>query len=178
MISISVVGRLAAQPELKILPGGLQVCDFRLLDSRLSKGQEVTESVTFFCYGALAEEFCSTTFEGQEISATGTQETQTYTPADGKPRSYVKYRLSWFSRPNTGERSQGRGYSGTRHSAPEQQESHIAQRPARFQPEREKQFGNVQPVRPQKNNAPDTHMDNDFAHSGFGSSSDEPGFLP
>jgi single-stranded DNA-binding protein len=181
MISISVVGRLAAQPELKILPGGLQVCEFRLLDSRFSKGQEVTEAVTFFCFGEVAEEFCSTAIKGQEISATGTQETQTYTPADGKPRSYVKYRLSWFSRgrkPYTGERNQGQNYSGTRQSGPEQQENQLSQRPARFQPEREKQFGHAQPVRPQKNNAPDTHMDNDFAHSGFGSSSDEPGFLP
>ncbi len=86
-----------------------------MLDSRYHKGQEVTEAVTFFCYGEMAEEFCSTTVKGQEISATGTQETQTYTPADGPTRTYVKYRLSWFSRgrkPYTGDRSQGQANQG------------------------------------------------------------------
>ena len=115
MIAISATGRLAHQPELKMLPGGGQVCEFRLLDSRFHKGHEITEAVTFFCFGEMAEEFCSTTVKGQEISATGTQETQSYTPKDGPAKLYVKYRLSWFHRgrkPFSGERAQGQGVQG------------------------------------------------------------------
>ena len=109
MISISATGRLAAQPELKMLPGGQQVCEFRLLDSRWHKGAAHVEAVTFFCFGEMAENFCSSTVKGQEISATGTQETQLYTPSDGRTVHYVKYRLSWFSRgrlPASEQRSQ------------------------------------------------------------------------
>ncbi len=109
MISISATGRLAAQPELKMLPGGQQVCEFRLLDSRWHKGAAHVEAVTFFCFGEMAENFCSSTVKGQEISATGTQETQLYTPPDGRTVHYVKYRLSWFSRgrlPASEQRSQ------------------------------------------------------------------------
>lgn len=109
MITITAVGRLAAQPELKVLPN-MQVCEFRLLSTRFSRGQEHTEAVTFVCFGEDAEEFAATCVKGQEISATGVQETQMYTPPNGTPRQYVKYRLTWFKRgrkPYNGERSEG-----------------------------------------------------------------------
>lgn len=184
MISISATGRLAAQPELKMIPGGSQVCEFRLLDSRYHKGQEVTEAVTFFCYGEMAEEFCSTTVKGQEISATGTQETQTYTPADGPTRTYVKYRLSWFSRgrkPYTGDRSQGQanqGSGGYGQRAPQGHQGgqtpgqRPAQRPASGNQDRGWSQG------PQGHAGGHREDSGDYQHSGFGPASEEPGFLP
>jgi single-stranded DNA-binding protein len=111
MITISVHGRLAAQPELKML-GKTSVCEFRVLSTRFSKGEEHTEAVTFFCFDRDAEEICSTTVKGQEFDATGTQETSRYTDAGGNSKSYVKYRLTWFSRgrkPYTGDRNQQQG---------------------------------------------------------------------
>jgi single-stranded DNA-binding protein len=75
MIVINVHGRLAHQPELKMLGNGGAVCEFRLLSSRFAKGEEVTEAVTFFCFDAEAEKFCETAEKGQLISASGTQET-------------------------------------------------------------------------------------------------------
>lgn len=189
MISISANGRLAAQPELKMIPGGHQVCEFRLLDSRFHKGQEITEAVTFFCYGEMAEEFCSTTVKGQEISATGTQETQAYTPAAGPTRHYVKYRLSWFSRgrkPYTGERSLGQGHHG---GVPQGQRTTQGQfgspmpgnRPAqRAQPgqqDRNWQQGQERHQMPQGHAGGYGDEGADFSHSGFGPSDDEPGFL-
>jgi 5-methyltetrahydrofolate--homocysteine methyltransferase len=55
----------------------------------------------------------------QEISATGTQETNRYTDAQKQVKTFVKYRLTWFSRgrkPYTGERSQQGQDSGYRQS--------------------------------------------------------------
>lgn len=109
MLMMTAHGRLAHQPELKLLPGGGVVCEFRLLTSRFAKGVEVTEAATFFCYGEVAEDFCSTTVKGQEIFATGHQETQQYTPPAGETKTFVKYRMSWFQRGRKpmGERSSG-----------------------------------------------------------------------
>lgn len=96
MISINVVGRLAFQPELKLLPKG-SVCEFRVLDTRFAKGEEIVEAVTFFCYDELAEELCERCEKGQIIEATGAQETQRYKPQGStEERIVVKYRLTWF----------------------------------------------------------------------------------
>jgi len=64
--------------------------------------------VTFFCYGEDAEEICSTTVKGQEMSVTGTQETQRYTKGN-EDKTFVKYRMTWFTRgrkPYVGDRNQ------------------------------------------------------------------------
>lgn len=81
-----------------MLPSGGAVCEFRLLSSRFAKGEEVTEAVTFFCFDEEAEKFCESTEKGQLISATGTQETSSYTDGGGTRKSYTKYRLTWYSK--------------------------------------------------------------------------------
>ena len=98
MIVITAHGRLGHQPELKMLPGGGSVCEFRLLSSRFAKGEEVTEAVTFFCFDEEAEKFCESTEKGQLISATGTQETSSYNDAQGARKSFTKYRMTWYSK--------------------------------------------------------------------------------
>jgi len=96
MISIAVDGRLAYQPEIKLLPGGTSVCEFRLLSTRLARGEEVVEAATFFCFGEEAERFCESTEKEQFISATGVQETWNYTGSNGQRKSFVKYRLTHY----------------------------------------------------------------------------------
>jgi single-stranded DNA-binding protein len=98
MILINVHGRLAHQPELKMLGNGGSVCEFRLLSTRFAKGEEVTEAVTFFCFDAEAEKFCETAEKGQLISASGTQETSSYTDANGARKSFTKYRMTWHQK--------------------------------------------------------------------------------
>lgn len=192
MISISAVGRLAYQPELKMIPGGGRVCEFRILDSRFHKGQDVTEAVTFFCFDDMAEEFCSATVKGQEISATGTQETQTYTPPNGgTSRTYVKYRLTWYRcgrKPYTGDRSQGQGTqagsSQGQRVAPSQNGAPIGVHRSQPMPQAGHQNVSWQPGndwRQQTHNhhAQPAELGDEFSHSGFEpSASDEPGFLP
>lgn len=102
-----------------MMPRGGTVCEFRLLSSRFAKGEEVTEAVTFFCFDDEAEKFCEATEKGQLISATGTQETSTYTDGGGTRKSYVKYRLTWYSkgaRPRSAQQpnQQGRSPRGDR----------------------------------------------------------------
>jgi single-stranded DNA-binding protein len=95
MITITAVGRLAQQPEVKLLPGG-PVCEFRVLSSRYAKNEEVVEAVSFFCYDAMAEDFASRMVKGQEIQATGVQETSRWVGGNGEAKSFVRYRLTWF----------------------------------------------------------------------------------
>ena len=106
MILITAQGRLAHQPEIKILPGGTSCCEFRLISTRFAKGEEHLEAVNFVCYGDDAERFCDNTEKGQLISASGTQETQRYRSGD-QERQFVKYRLTWFekgAKPRGGQR--------------------------------------------------------------------------
>lgn len=118
MITITTTGRLASQPELRVVNPTFQVCEFRLLSTRFARGEEHTESVTFFCFGEDAEEFCSTTVKGQEISATGVQETSRYKDRNGQEQVFVKYRMTWFQRgrkPFTGQRNAGSQEPGGRY---------------------------------------------------------------
>jgi NAD(P)H-dependent flavin oxidoreductase YrpB (nitropropane dioxygenase family) len=96
MIVITVHGRLAHQPEVRMLANGC-VCEFRLLSHRFARGAEHVEAATFFVYDEEAEAFCERAEKGQLISATGTQETQRWTDnASGQERTAVKYRLTWW----------------------------------------------------------------------------------
>jgi single-stranded DNA-binding protein len=96
VIVITAQGRLAHQPELKMLRQ-TSVCEFRLLSNRFARGEEQVEAVTFFCYGEEAEAFCEGVEKGQLISATGTQESQRWTDSFGRERTIVKYRLTWWN---------------------------------------------------------------------------------
>lgn len=148
MIVITAQGRLAHQPELKLLPSGVGVCEFRLLSTRFAKGAEVTEAVTFVCFGEEAESFCEGVEKGQLISATGTQETNSYKDASGQARTFVKYRLTWYQkgpRPR-GDRQTGDGFQPQRapssHSRGTEQGYRSAGRPVQAA---------VQPQAPQRN---------------------------
>lgn len=115
-------GRLASQPELRFLGNGSAVCEFRLLDTRFTKGHEVVEAITMFCFDKLAEEFAGKVVKGQEIEATGTQETSEYAGPNGAKRTSIKYRMTWYhaGRKPAAARQQsdgGPGHSGRSDSA-------------------------------------------------------------
>lgn len=114
MIVITARGRLAHQPEVRMLANGC-VCEFRLLSNRFARGTEHVEAVTFFVYDREAEEFCERTEKGQMIEATGTQETQRWTDSSNQERSSVKYRLTWWdagARPNRTRQQQEQAPTG------------------------------------------------------------------
>ena len=139
MIVITAQGRLAHQPEVRMLSQGC-VCEFRLLSNRFARGQEHVEAVTFFCYDEEAEAFCERTEKGQLISATGTQETHRWTDNSGQERISTKYKLTWWEagpRPK-GSRQQEQAPSGRTASPPSDQRRQPPQRsapPARVAPD-------------------------------------------
>ena len=131
MIVIKAKGRLAHQPELRMISQGC-VCEFRLLSNRFARGQEHVEAVTFFCYDDEAEAFCERTEKGQLISATGTQETQRWTDGSGHERTSVKYKLTWWEagpRPK-GSRQQEQAPSGRQAPPQPEHRRQAPQRPA------------------------------------------------
>lgn len=93
------VGRLAHLPELRF---GQQVpfCEFRLLATRKTRREDVTEAVTFICFGEEAEEFCELAQKGERIWAEGWQETHRWTDSGGQARTTTKFSLHRWS--NTG----------------------------------------------------------------------------
>lgn len=95
MITLTASGRLAHHPELRM---GRQTsyCEFRLLSTRYSRGQEFTEAVTFFCFSDDAERFCQSVEKGQWVEATGAQETHHWTDGNGVAKTSVKYQLTWW----------------------------------------------------------------------------------
>lgn len=139
MIVITAQGRLAHQPEVRMLPQGC-VCEVRLLSNRFARGQEHVEAVTFFCYDEEAEIFCERTEKGQLISATGTQETHRWTDSSGQERTSIKYKLTWWEagpRPK-GSRQQEQGPTDRQAPAPAEPRRHPPQRseaPARVPPQ-------------------------------------------
>lgn len=137
MIVITAQGRLAHQPEVRMLPQGC-VCEFRLLSNRFAHGQEHVEAVTFFCYDKEAEVFCERTEKGQLISATGTQETFRWRDGSGQERTSIKYKLTWWEagpRPK-GSRPQEQAPSGRHAPSPAEtrRPPHRSEAPARVPP--------------------------------------------
>lgn len=172
MIVITANGRLAQQPELRALPGGSSVVEFRLLSNRYAKGQEVVEAVTFFCYGDQAERFCENAEKGQVVIATGTQETQTYKDGQGQQRSYVKYRLSNFelgSRPYRGDRQGGQAPAPANQNYGTQQRRY-GDAPARGQFQSQRPSGANQ-NRSYQEPASDAYQEG--VHDGYGSGYDD-----
>jgi single-stranded DNA-binding protein len=92
MFKMIAVGRLAHLPELRF---GKQAsfCEFRLLATRSARGEDITEAVTFVCFGDQAEQFCELGQKGQLIWAEGWQETQRWTDAESKARTTTRFNL-------------------------------------------------------------------------------------
>ena len=135
MIVITVHGRLAHQPEVKLMRQ-TSVCEFRLLSHRFARGEEHVEAATFFCYAEEAEAFCERVQKGQLISATGTQETQRWSDSSGQERTFVKYKVTWWEAgPRPKARTEEAGAAGgqprgsARGTAPERPLASAASRP-------------------------------------------------
>lgn len=124
MILITVSGRLAAAPELKLLPGGGKACEFRVLSSRFAAGKEHTEGVNFVAYGELAERLSDGSVKGQQIELTGTQETRHWTGTDGSEKSFTRFQVTWFQK----------GFKPRALSGRADEEPHGQREPPRYEP--------------------------------------------
>lgn len=83
MNSVSLVGRLTKDPELKTTQSGLSVCRFTVaVDRPYSKDQ--TDFINCIAWRKTAEFITSYFSKGQRIALTGSIQTGSYTDKDGK----------------------------------------------------------------------------------------------
>ncbi len=87
--TVTIVGRLTADPELRFTPGGTQVCTLRLASNRTPKdgkdqGAVFIDVVTF---NRLAEAVAENLEKGRQVAITGRLEYRQWETPEGSPRS-------------------------------------------------------------------------------------------
>ena len=86
MNQCAFVGRLTAQPELKITPSGKNVCNFTLAVEREFKdanGEKAVDYIEFVAWNSQADFVCKWFDKGVRIAVTGKLQTRMY-EKDGK----------------------------------------------------------------------------------------------
>lgn len=123
MISISATGFIPEKPVLRTVGQTSKVCEFDVCWSRRTKvGSEwksVYERVTFFAWDQLAERVAALLDKGNEVTCTGTQETQEWKDRDSQQRRFrVKYALTAWDKKYTPPRNaqEGGGDSSRAHT--------------------------------------------------------------
>lgn len=87
--SVSLMGRLTADPELKKTPSGVSVVTFTLAVSRsyVAKGEErQTDFIDIVAWRNTADFICRYFKKGQMMAVDGSIQTRTYTDKEGKNR--------------------------------------------------------------------------------------------
>lgn len=83
---VTLMGRLTADPELRVATTGKEICRFRLAVDRLGGGR-VADFIPIICFGATAN-FVEKYFrKGSMIGIQGKIQTGSYTGDDGMKRS-------------------------------------------------------------------------------------------
>lgn len=157
MNSIVLVGRLATDPELKYIPSGAAVCEFRLAVDRPFKNQSGERETDFFnvkVWRERAETVANYMSKGRLVAVQGRMEIRQWVAQDGTKRStaeVVAERVDFL--PDGRGPGQGEGaYSGAGRSDGEPQpyggggggrpQGQPAQRPAAAAaPAEEQDFG-------------------------------------
>jgi single-strand DNA-binding protein len=95
MNKVILIGRLTRDPEVRVLPSGLQVTRFSVAVSRKFKDKngQWREETSFFdieCYGRLAERTGSQLSKGYQVSIEGELRQDKWQLPSGKKRSKIK----------------------------------------------------------------------------------------
>lgn len=91
MNNVSMVGRLARDPELRYTPTGIPFCFFTLAvdrDYKDKEGKRVSDFIMVKAWRKLAENTVNYVTKGRLISVTGRIENESYTGKDGN-KKYV-----------------------------------------------------------------------------------------
>ncbi len=102
--TVTIVGRLTADPELRFTPGGTQVCTLRLASNRAPKdgkdqGAVFIDVVTF---NRLAEAVAENLEKGRQVAITGRLEYRQWETPEGSPRSkheIIANQVQFLARP-------------------------------------------------------------------------------
>lgn len=111
MNTITVIGNVGRDPELKITKNNLAVCKFSLADTKGKKGEnQKTSWYDIVVFGALAENVASEIHKGERLLVLGTLQVEDYTKTDGTKgkrveiiADYIGDALSNFEKQQSGE---------------------------------------------------------------------------
>jgi len=94
--SVSIVGNLTREPELRFTPSGQATATFGIAVNRTwtdRQSQERRESTSFFdvvCWGTLAENAATSLTRGTRVVVTGRLDQRSWETQDGEKRSKVE----------------------------------------------------------------------------------------
>lgn len=85
MNSVSLMGRLTADPELKTIQNGISYCRFTVAVNRYSKdGEDTADFISCIAWRSTAEFICNYFLKGSKIALIGSIRTGSYTDKDGR----------------------------------------------------------------------------------------------
>lgn len=96
MATITIIGNLTREPELRFTPAGQAVAHFSVAENRryqASGSQEWTEATSFFhcaAWGDLAEHTAQSLAKGDRVTVTGRIETRSWENDQGEKRSKLE----------------------------------------------------------------------------------------
>lgn len=131
--TVSIVGNLTREPELRFTPSGQATATFGIAVNRTwtdRQSQERRESTSFFdvvCWGNLAENAATSLTRGARVVVTGRLDQRSWETQDGERRSKVEITadeiapsLRWATVQVTkNERRSPEGPNGDSHATPE-----------------------------------------------------------
>lgn len=85
---VTLMGRLAADPVLKVTPSGKDVCSFNIaVDRAISKGEKKADFIPIVVWGSSAKFVCDYFGKGSMIALEGKIQIRAYTDNEGNKRS-------------------------------------------------------------------------------------------
>ncbi|MCE2531977.1 MAG: single-stranded DNA-binding protein [Acidimicrobiia bacterium] len=128
--TVSIVGNVTRDPELRFTPSGAPVCTFGVAwNRRYERGGEQVEDVSFFdvtCWRSLAENVAESITKGTRVIVYGRLDQRSWETPDGEKRNKVEIvadevapSLRWASaQVNRNEFREGNGTAPRRTAAP------------------------------------------------------------
>ncbi len=92
--TVSIVGNITRDPELRYTPNGASVCNFGVAwNKRYQRNGEQVEEVSYFdvsCWGTLAENVAASLTKGTRVVVSGELEQRSWETPQGERRSKVE----------------------------------------------------------------------------------------
>jgi single-strand DNA-binding protein len=94
--SVTVVGNVGRDPELRFTPNGKAVCSFSVAENRKNKSTNETQSSWYdvICWNKLAENVAESIPKGTRVIVTGMLQQRTWEDAQGGKHSKVEI-VAW-----------------------------------------------------------------------------------
>ena len=91
MNTITVIGNVGRDPELRMSQGGTTICKFSLADTKSKKGEDQRTSwYDIVTFGALADKVADTVRKGDRLMILGQLQVEDYTNKAGEKKKRVE----------------------------------------------------------------------------------------